>query len=511
MSGFGYVASVGYLIFLLMCLADGRNFDHGFFHPHFSYLILSVGFALSLMLIYMYANRFGAHGARWASVVGFLLSVGLSILPFAYIVYSFQLGGGFSDDVVYSIMATDVRESLEFGRTFLSPMWVIVGAAFMAIVLVQKLKQETSGSRKIPNIVPAVQIMIILVIFCTQLQYFRLYRFPAACILTYYRELALFREMQERLESNKIQFEAGKEEGGETFVVVIGESLNKNHMGLYDYGRDTTPLLVEHGKAGDLLVFQRAYSSHTLTSETLSLSLTEANQQNGKNYFDSISILNVLKRVGVESSWITNQVLQGEWDNNISIIAHQADRLVPYNRWVGSVVRTRDSDEVVLGAYADMLSVKSEKNRVIFVHLMGNHWRYSGRYPESYEVFSDTNEPIDREAWLSLGEEIRQQVNDYDNSVLYNDFVVSSLLSLLKKSGGVSGFIYISDHGEDVYGGREHHAQLFTFDMIEIPMIVWFSDQYRERYPGKYSAMASHTDELFCNDALYDTLILTSP
>lgn len=501
------VARVAYFLFLLMCLADGRNFTEDTFKAHFSYLLLTVGFALSLILIYSNGERLGVHGLRWSSVLSGFLTVGLFVLPFSYVIYSFELEPGISRDVIYAILATDVGESLEFGITFLSPVWVFVGVAVVIFGILQFRKQEVSFSPGAPLSVVALQLVLVGGVFCTQLKHFRLYRFPASCVLEYRRELSGFQELQQRFQANEIEFEALKRETGETYLVVIGESLNKNHMSLYGYPRDTTPLLLEHSRAGDLLVLNRAYSSHTHTAPTLGMSLTESNQQNGKDYFDSLSILNILKRAGVESTWITNQTLHGKWDNMISIIAHQSDQLISFNRWVGSVMNTSEYDEVVLNACGDLLSSNRETNRVIFVHLMGNHWRYSERYPEAYAVFTEDNYPVTLKAGTGADAEIRQKVNTYDNSVLYNDFVVASLLSLLKKTGGVSGFIYLADHADDVYGGRDHYSSQFSFEMTQIPMLVWLSHEYRQRYPLKYQAVTSHAVELYCNDSLYDTLI----
>ena len=52
-------------------------------------------------------------------------------------------------------------------------------------------------------------------------------------------------------------------------------------------------------------------------------------------------------------------------------------------------------------------------------HLMGSHSSYSKRYPAEYNIFTD---------YSTKKEKI---INEYDNSVLYNDFIVDSLLNIL--------------------------------------------------------------------------------
>ena len=46
--------------------------------------------------------------------------------------------------------------------------------------------------------------------------------------------------------------------------------------------------------------------------------------------------------------------------------------------------------------------------------------------------------------------------NSYDNAVLYNDFVVSSLIKDYAKSDPNGFLLYLSDHGEDVFDSVGH-------------------------------------------------------
>ena len=84
------------------------------------------------------------------------------------------------------------------------------------------------------------------------------------------------------------------------------------------------------------------------------------------------------------------------------------------------------------------------KNRLILIHLIGSHTQYSKRYPSDYEKFTGA-------------EEYEQKIIDtYDNSILYNDFVIDHFFSLLDSYSETHpdiriSALYISDHGENVY------------------------------------------------------------
>ena len=102
---------------------------------------------------------------------------------------------------------------------------------------------------------------------------------------------------------------------------------------------------------------------------------------------------------------------------------------------------------------------------------------------------------------------IRVRQNNYDNSVLYNDFIVSNIVDILKKQGGVNALIYLSDHGEDVMRKLGHNPSTFTFDMTQIPLILYFSKEYQEKYQEKINSLNSNKNLLFSNDLLYDTVL----
>lgn len=309
-----------------------------------------------------------------------------------------------------------------------------------------------------------------------------------------------------RLQSNEIFFQAEKENVSETYIVVIGESLNKDHMGVYGYHRETTPMLSALLDQKDLLLFDNAYSNHTHTMPVLSLSLTEANQKNRKNYYDSLSIVNILNKANVDTYWITNQVLRGSWDNLVSVLAHQVDNLISLNSVIGNTKKTQNFDGAVIDELKKVLNHPAEKPRVIFVHLMGSHSHYCSRYPEEYEKYTGALAASEF-GRLHLDCSLHKNINCYDNSVLYGDYVAGSIIKLLDSTEDVSGLLYFSDHADDVVGKVGHNATNFTYDMTRIPLFIWLSKQYKNRYPEKFQNLTNNQTQLFSNEDIYDTLI----
>src|SRR5690606_39947201 len=85
---------------------------------------------------------------------------------------------------------------------------------------------------------------------------------------------------------------------------------------------------------------------------------------------------------------------------------------------------------------------------MIFLHLEGCHISYHKKYPDSFNFFTDTPKTKFNSA------KAHQTINEYDNAVRYNDFVVSEVIDLVKKANKNSYVMYFSDHGEEVFRNK---------------------------------------------------------
>ena len=78
-------------------------------------------------------------------------------------------------------------------------------------------------------------------------------------------------------------------------------------------------------------------------------------------------------------------------------------------------------------------------------------------------------------------------VAHYDNSTLYNDFVVDSIIRKYEDKNCI--VVYFSDHGEEIYEiddfmGHGNAAQRPTIlYQVQVPFMIWTSDKFRANYP----------------------------
>lgn len=500
---FTLLALYSYSIFLLFLIADLLNFQSTTRGMQVAYSLMPI--CNAFLVIFLFQNIFPKK-AKLATISGSIVAVLLIGLPLFYIIYAVNFGTAITREIFYVIMQTNYSEALSFVSGYVSYWWYFVIAVIIMLSTYFFIHHERKDYFAIEASLSVFMILVLVTLSFQIRKDNRLLIFASSSIIDYKNELAVFEALQNRIKNRDINFEAEKDAKGETYIVVIGESLNKDHMGLYGYMRNTTPLLDEKFESGEILKFDNAVASHTHTMEVLSLSLTQANQLNTKSYFNSLSIINVLNHADVETYWLTNQNMFGQWDNLVSIVANQADHLIPFNQNVGNETVAKHHDGIILDELSTILGQKADKNRVIFVHLMGNHINYCSRYPDDFQLFSGS---------LNVGEFGRlakyipnfESLNCYDNSVLYGDHVLSTIIDELKTLESVNGLLFFSDHGEDVLKDLAHNSSLFTFSMVKIPLIMWFSEQYKEEYPEKFKFLKQRQNDLFSNDFIYDSLI----
>ncbi|UKM64642.2 sulfatase-like hydrolase/transferase [Flavobacteriaceae bacterium GSB9] len=271
----------------------------------------------------------------------------------------------------------------------------------------------------------------------------------------------------------------------EVLVFVLGESTTRRHMQLYGYSRETTPLL--NSIEDRLFVYDNVISTDVFTLKVVPKMITSLDETNTRTTVTSL--VQVFNNAGFKTFWLANQRPISYHDNAINKIASYCYDHKFYN--YKDDVYTNILDEVVLSDYSKIL--KEPGKKVIFIKLLGTHFNYSKRYPKSFAKFL-SDEKSNKEDKLT---------NQYDNAVLYNDFIVYTLIKELENTNTKSTLLYLSDHGENVYHegtdffGR--NEQRLTKSMFEIPFFVWTSKTFdfpeAFQYKRKRAFMTDHIYE----------------
>lgn len=298
--------------------------------------------------------------------------------------------------------------------------------------------------------------------------------------------------------------EAQKDRRIANIVLIIGESAQRNLMQIYGYELPNTPILsgIRTQNKGNLFVFDNVISAQVTTFESLSQALTFANNDNpNKQWFEYLNIIDAMRLGGYKSVVISNQERFSLWSKATTTIFSRADEL----HWsedsvAGKRLDTMGFDEAIL----PILDKVVEKDNALFLalHLMGSHVGYSNRYPKAFERFS----PHD----ITHAQQSRAKADlaQYANSILYTDFIIGEIIKRFADKDSI--VIYISDHANDVWDTGEGSLRLdnkITRFMLEVPFVVFVSDEFKTRHPQIYARIASATNKPFMIDDLIHALI----
>ena len=482
-----------YTNYLLILYAQQIGFGGVGFRSDIAYLSL----CLLFFFVFVFINRY-LKNIYFNVIVRYILLLLLVLPPLLTIVYGVSTHNQVSNDALNALFQSNVDEAYAYALDMLQSD--ILFSSFIYLIFLfyftVKTKEEHLKINYDNFLMVSILTLSMFSLFVNMSIYFTLY----AKYITYMDEISKFKKVAELRVQNLSDINASKAQKGETYVVVIGESQNRDHMGSYGYFRDTTPKLEKE----NLLQLEYPYSNQVYTTAVLSYALTEANSLNKIDYFKAYSIVDIVQRAGFKTYWITNQVLKGGWDNVISVIANRCDKLIGLNKGFGKTVSTSEYDMALLPYLQTILHKKTNENKIIFVHLMGNHNRYSDRYPKEFNKYNDYLQYDEMGNIVDVGG-MTDFINSYDNSILYNDAVLSKIIDVFKKEKGA--LLYFADHSEGVDYRLAHTPDDFHYEMCDIPVYIYASSAYKKEYAQKVKNLKNNKDKLFNNAFVYDTLI----
>lgn len=284
-------------------------------------------------------------------------------------------------------------------------------------------------------------------------------------------------------------------------VLVVGESARAENFGILGYGRDTTPKL---DKEAGLIAFTDVHSCGTETAVSVPCMFSNM----GRKDYDASKakneegLLDVLKRAGIDVIWRDNQSgCKGTCDRvTLQDVSNLKDPALCAN--------SECRDEILLQGLQSFID-HLDKDTVLVLHQMGSHGpEYFKRYPKEYEHFTPVCESN------ALNNCSRESiVNGYDNTLVYTDHVLSSLIDVLRSNQDKvdTAMLYLSDHGESLgeYNLFLHGTpyMLAPEQQKHVAMLAWFSDSYQKSYSVDTHCLQMSRDKPLSQDNLFHSML----
>ncbi len=391
-----------------------------------------------------------------------------------------------------AILATNASEASEFSDTYCTSQIValLCGLIILLAIAIWAGRRLRFTGRPI---VLRIGVFVFLVFIGIAMPYKEAFFYNTAVSLAKYIPASI----GSLTKLNPIQPSVKVTSAGQPPLVmwIIGESLTSHHCSLYGYGKPTNPLLQKKVDAGEAFAYTGVQAAELYTQGAFQLMMNTSTKRTASSaeWYKCPTLPDIAKAAGYHTLWLSNQSKKGLYDNVVSQYAELCDTCVFIGNKLSGLNR-KSVDGELLPIVRKMLAHPSVRDFCV-VHLMGCHQNYAMRYPAAYDRFKE-NEYADRPKHQ------RSTLAAYDNAVLYNDYVVSTLMDLVADREAV--VVYAPDHGHDVYESNPDvacHANagnpVSSKAGHDIPLVIYTTKTYRQRHPDTVERMRQSTARPF--------------
>ena len=429
-----------------------------------------------------------------------LLTIPLYIIYWAGCCHALIFNVSLNSSSVLVILDSNPKEAKEFYNTFVTPSVIITSVTLALSWIMGFLYLMIKSPSKNLN-TKLIILGIIACLFAWDKQFhstiFHRYQLlpyrVAHGISEYYQAKEELLKVQQMHIIPKFSSLKNKHSSQhrQTYIIVIGESSNKNHLQWYGYNRDTS--IYTQKLNFRPYIFKNIKSPHSLTLLSLRKVLTFAHDDKIIEGIQKGSLINIFNAAGFKTFWISNHLSNGKGDNFVSILGKDSSKSIfinDYNDYLTTVTKGISYDEKLLPHIKQAIEDKAPR-KVIFIHLMGSHSPYHWRLPQTEQHFS-----------LNSPNKLQEFVDFYDDTIRYTDKLLAQILSLGLNSSSDAYLLYFSDHGEDISASpdscRCHIGDEYaTPPMYDIPLMLWTNKAYNKNNPDLISRLPQYLDRPF--------------
>ena len=407
----------------------------------------------------------------------------------------------FNEEFATIIMQTNMSEAYEFIKTYLSYTTIILFLIVIILIstLYLKAKKLRCSTVLLPSCLFIVPIGIMLTIHNPQI-----YKeaFIGKIISTIQIPTNII-DLRDYLSNPQIILKKNKKPAN--IIMLFGESFSKKHSSLYAYEKITNPLLSTLTKDSLLYVYKNIESPGLGTFASFKCFMsTYSPKYNNIDWYKCTTIPEIVKKAGYHTIWISNQSKIGLFDTAVGRYADLCDKQHFTGDKFAGMRRHNQYDEMILNILPTLYK-DTTTHQFHFIQLMGSHFDFKDRYPNNFEKYL----PDD---YINYPSHQRNTLAAYDNSILYNDFVVYSIMNFYKNKEAI--LFYFSDHALDIFDSSDDyvgHARgtdsLSVIAGKRIPFMIYASPVFQKNYPNEMILIKKSINNDFNTDNMIYTIM----
>ena len=418
-------------------------------------------------------------------IIVFLHLLLATVDMFMYYIFKFI----FNQDAVDIITQTTTNEAVSFLSTYLTVPFVI-STILIVICLVWSLNRIATiiATKKWFHIFYMVLSLLGALLYGVSIKNYMLYnngqdapQFHAFTRAAYSCKVVFIRlsHIETLQEINSHVSATMPANNVNTIIFIIGESFSPYHSSLYGYNKETNPFLAKRHDEGSLTVFSDAVTISDHTEGVMSPLFSMMNRSQW--YYMAPLFPTCFKAAGYQTIMLDNQYFVG---NGISFLTDKKLSSMMFD------YRNTDSYDYD----GDMLQEMhiTDTPQLIVLHLQGQHYTYSNRYPKTFAHFKSSD-------YNNLTDNQKEIVAHYDNATLYNDYVIEQIIKSVENKDCI--VVYISDHGEELYELDNYtgHGNAALRDdptyQIKVPLFIWTSEQFNTKHSDKAQRIKDSADK----------------
>lgn len=390
----------------------------------------------------------------------------------------------------YGLIESILESNLDIAFDLISPFFVlyflwIIFSMFLCIKLYKNIKHSRLKSPLFP--------IAVICIFCFFIgQHYKKDVFTSKLPYNIISALKKYTEKPTTIYNRSFSNTMTKSVDDIDVVFVLGESVRADHLELNGYDRQTTPLLnLQH----NLISYPNIYTPLTYTA--ISVPQILSNQSiDDLNKQDNTILYSILNKLNINTTWIGNQSLEKSYET----IIKENKNIYLIDALHSVLSFKKHKDEELIKVFDSI--AKEPGFNFTTLHMIGSHWYYDSRYSEKHKIFTPTTKG--KFIKSSTKEEL---INSYDNTIIYLDWFLNTIIEKLKSSQTPTLLIYISDHGEILGENNQWlHAQKHKAS-TNPAMLVWYSDSFKAKFPEKTEALIKNKTENKNTDLIFNSIL----
>lgn len=477
---------------------------------------VKIGFIVTIPLLFfaVFNFLFSIFSWPWFTKPFFtFLTIASALVSYA----AYNYGIIFDADMITNIIETDTSEAGSYISIY-SMIWLVILGIVPAVgIMTIELQKPTSLLKFITSKLLSMLVSLIMLAIIAAL-YFQDYAsvgrnnsYLRQVIIPTYFVYSGVKYVNKTFLSKPIEYKemgvdaqriiSSKSEKPDLVVFVVGETARAQNYQLNGYDRNTNP----YTSALNVVAFQDVTSCGTATAISVPCMFSEM----GRSEYDSViaknqdNLLDILKRAEIDVLWIEN-------DGGDKGVASNVNKIDLERNSEHELCNSRSClDMALLENFEDNVE-QMKGNRMVYLHLMGSHGpTYFERYSQDFAQFQPECNRADIENCT-----IDQIVNSYDNSILYTDHVLATLIEKLKhlESQYNTALFYVSDHGESLgESGLFLHGMPYSLApdfQKKVPLLVWGSDSFKRAKSIERNCVADiAANNAYSHDNIFHTVL----